>query len=95
MCAKNLKFVVVGDGGIGKTSLLVTVSTGVFPCDHIPTLFDTESGKSNLGLYGIALSSSHVWVLIPGALNCCPPKYDALDQWIINMIFWTSGPFGS
>ena len=32
-----LRCVVVGDGGVGKTSLLSTFATGVFPEDYVPT----------------------------------------------------------
>ena len=32
--------VVVGDKGVGKTSLLLTYSTGAFPVDKIPNACD-------------------------------------------------------
>ena len=37
---KNIKVVAVGDGAIGKTSLLLCYSCDVFPSSYIPTVFD-------------------------------------------------------
>ncbi|XP_075470985.1 rho-related GTP-binding protein RhoJ isoform X5 [Ascaphus truei] len=58
---KMLKCVVVGDGAVGKTCLLMSYANDAFPEEYVPTVFDhyavtvTVAGKQHLlGLYDTA-----------------------------------------
>merc|ERR1712038_651237 len=38
-----LKVVIIGDGAVGKTALMVRYRDGRFPSDYIPTVFETNA----------------------------------------------------
>ncbi|KAL6080433.1 Ras-like GTP-binding protein Rho1 [Balamuthia mandrillaris] len=56
--ATRIKLVVVGDGAVGKTSLLISYATKKFPTDYVPTVFENYTAQMKRNDETILL---HLW----------------------------------
>eukprot|EP00005_Dracoamoeba_jomungandri_P001986 CAMPEP_0174250010 /NCGR_PEP_ID=MMETSP0439-20130205/322_1 /TAXON_ID=0 /ORGANISM="Stereomyxa ramosa, Strain Chinc5" /LENGTH=260 /DNA_ID=CAMNT_0015329971 /DNA_START=66 /DNA_END=848 /DNA_ORIENTATION=+ len=56
--ATRIKLVVVGDGAVGKTSLLISYATKKFPTDYVPTVFENYTAQLHKDDENILL---HLW----------------------------------
>lgn len=59
---RMLKCVVVGDGAVGKTCLVMSYANDAFPEQYVPTVFDHYAGKEALSVSSLlSLFSSLIY----------------------------------
>lgn len=62
-----LKCVVVGDGAVGKTCLLMSYANDAFPEEYVPTVFDHYAGRT---VFFILLYVSYVTIVAHLTIRC-------------------------
>jgi Ras-related C3 botulinum toxin substrate 1 len=54
--AKIIKCVLVGDGSVGKTCMLISYTQDKFPTEYVPTIFENYSANIQIDKQTITLS---------------------------------------
>ncbi|XP_018431091.1 PREDICTED: rho-related GTP-binding protein RhoG-like isoform X2 [Nanorana parkeri] len=74
---QSIKCVVVGDGAVGKTCLLICYTTNAFPKEYIPTVFDNYSEEYDR-LRTLSYPQTNVFIICFSIAS--PPSYENIKH---------------
>lgn len=71
---RRVKCVLVGDGAVGKTSLVVSYTTNGYPTEYVPTAFDNFSGTVRPVRHPVTVGRRH------NSASCCHRHHTFTSQ---------------
>lgn len=74
--SRQIKCVIVGDGAVGKTCMLISFTTNDFPREYIPTVFDNYSAPMIVDGVSVNLGK-HIYLI---TFTLFPGLWDTAGQ---------------
>ncbi|KAG7219937.1 hypothetical protein INR49_001867 [Caranx melampygus] len=79
---RKVNCVLVGDGAVGKTSLVVSYTTNGYPTEYVPTAFDNFTGNDELErIRPLCYKNADVFLLCYSVVRPCSFR-NLIDRWV-------------